>query len=159
MPATKISIVCFYLRIFPQEQLRIWSYGLIAANILYFLAFEIITVFQCTPIEGAWLMWDGEFATTCRDVNLQAWVAAAVCIVLDVATIALPMPELWKLNLSWKKKAQVMLMFAVGLLYVARDLFPCMPLDLMLIWAQCDHRVCPPPAFSFALCENAERHS
>lgn len=104
------------MRIFPQKQLKVWSYVLIAVNILYFLAFEIITVFQCTPIEGAWLKWDGEFATTCRDVNLQAWVAAAVCIVLDVATIALPMPELWRLNLSWKKKAQVMLMFAVGLL-------------------------------------------
>ncbi|KAF3008299.1 hypothetical protein E8E14_005381 [Neopestalotiopsis sp. 37M] len=114
VPATKISILCFYLRIFPGKALRVGSYVLIVLNVLYFVAFEVITIFQCTPIPGAWLEWDGEYEATCRDVNLQAWVAAAVCIVLDVALIALPMPELWNLNLSMKKKVQVMLMFAVG---------------------------------------------
>ncbi|KAI4596754.1 hypothetical protein KJ359_005096 [Pestalotiopsis sp. 9143b] len=115
VPATKISILCFYLRIFPRREFRIGAWVLIGANVLYFFAFEIITIFQCTPIPGAWLEWDGTYEAACRDVNLQAWVAAAVCIVLDVALIALPMPELWNLNLSLKKKVQVMLMFAVGI--------------------------------------------
>lgn len=88
---------------------------LIGLNVAFFIGFELITIFQCTPIDGAWLQWDGEsFDGTCRDVNLQAWVAAAVSIILDVATIALPMPGLWNLNLSLKKKIQVMTMFAVG---------------------------------------------
>jgi hypothetical protein len=118
IPMTKISILCFYLRIFPQRRFKICAYILIATNIGYLIAFELVTIFQCTPIYLAWDNWDGTQEGTCRDVTLQAWVAAAVSIVLDVATIALPMPELWKLNLSIWKKVQVMLMFAVGLLSV-----------------------------------------
>lgn len=114
VPATKISIILFYLRIFPSKKMRLWSYALIAVNIAYFIAFETVTVFQCTPIEGAWMHWDRSW--NCRDVNLQAWVAAVVCIVLDVATIALPMPNLWKLNMSITKKIHIMLMFSVGVL-------------------------------------------
>jgi hypothetical protein len=115
IPTIKISILCFYLKIFPSKAFRITTYILISANAAYFLVFELVTIFQCTPVEGAWTSWDGEsFAGTCLNVNLQAWVAAAVGIVLDVATIALPMPGLWNLNLSLKKKLQVMLMFAVG---------------------------------------------
>ncbi|KAH8673438.1 hypothetical protein BX600DRAFT_205209 [Xylariales sp. PMI_506] len=114
IPCTKVSILCFYLRIFPAKGFRMWVYSLIAANVAYFIAFDLATIFQCTPIDGAWLDWDGEWDGVCRDVNLQAWVAAAVSIALDIATIILPMPELWKLNLSIKKKLQVMSMFAVG---------------------------------------------
>ncbi|KXJ89363.1 hypothetical protein Micbo1qcDRAFT_235195 [Microdochium bolleyi] len=114
IPLTKISILAFYLRIFPRKEFRIMTYVLIVGNVLYLVVFELITVFQCTPIEGAWLHWDGEFEATCRNLNLQAWVAAAVCLVLDIATIVLPLPELWRLSMSWKKKLQVLSMFCVG---------------------------------------------
>ncbi|KAH7018230.1 uncharacterized protein B0I36DRAFT_368269 [Microdochium trichocladiopsis] len=114
IPLTKISILAFYLRIFPRKEFRKWVYVLIAGNALYLIAFEAVTIWQCGPIEGAWLHWDGEFEATCRDVNLQAWIAAAICLVLDIAMIVLPLPELWKLSMSWKKKIQVLSMFCVG---------------------------------------------
>ncbi|KAJ1331186.1 CFEM domain-containing protein [Microdochium nivale] len=114
IPLTKMSILAFYLRIFPHKDFRRWVYVLMVGNALYLVAFEIITVVQCTPIEGAWLHWDGEFKATCRDLNLQAWIAAAVCLVLDVATLVLPLPKLWALNMSWRKKIQVLSMFGVG---------------------------------------------
>lgn len=113
-PLTKISILAFYLRIFPRKAFRKWVYVLIGGNVLYFVVFEVITVFQCTPIDGAWRHWDGEYEATCRSLNLQAWIAAAVCLVLDIATIVLPLPELWALSMSTKKKMQVLSMFGVG---------------------------------------------
>jgi len=113
-PLTKISILVFYLRIFPRKEMRKWVYVLIGGNVLYFIVFEVITIFQCTPIDGAWRHWDGEYEATCRSLNLQAWIAAAVCLVLDIATIILPLPELWALSMSTKKKVQVLSMFSVG---------------------------------------------
>ncbi|KAJ1324311.1 CFEM domain-containing protein [Microdochium nivale] len=114
IPLAKMSILAFYLRIFPDKNFRRWAYVLMAVNVLYLVIFEIITIAQCTPIEGAWLHWDGEFDTTCRDLNLQAWMAAAICLVLDVATLVLPLPQLLALRMSLRKKIRVLSMFCVG---------------------------------------------
>lgn len=115
---TKISICCFYLRVFPKRALRIRVYTVIGLTVASACAFIPITIFQCTPIPGAWLKWDGTYEAECRDVMVQALWGAVASIVLDIATIALPMTELWSLNLSLRRKVGVMLMFAVGLFVV-----------------------------------------
>lgn len=43
-------------------------------------------------------------------------MSAALNIALDLAILGLPMPELYKLALSRKKKIHIMAMFGVGLL-------------------------------------------
>ncbi|KAI4592698.1 hypothetical protein KJ359_010457 [Pestalotiopsis sp. 9143b] len=115
---TKISILCFYLRVFPKKSLRMRVYVIMGLTAAAACAFIPITVFQCTPIPGAWLRWDGTYEATCRDVMTQALWGAIVSIALDLATIMLPMTELWSLNLSIRRKIGVMLMFAVGLFVV-----------------------------------------
>jgi hypothetical protein len=95
---------------------RLAIYVLIGFNVAYLVVFELISIFQCTPIEGAWLAWDGEFKATCRNINMQGWAAAGINIILDLATIILPLPELYKLSMSTKKKVQIVLMFSVGFL-------------------------------------------
>ena len=47
---------------------------------------------------------------------MQSWMSAALNIVLDLCMFLLPMPELYRLSLSPKKKVHIMLMFSVGLL-------------------------------------------
>lgn len=96
---------------------------LIGLNVAYFIAFELVSIFQCTPIEGAWRAWDKEFPAKCNNINMQGWMAAILNIVLDVATLCLPLWELYKLSLSRKKKIQIMLMFSVGFLYVPRSIY------------------------------------
>lgn len=117
IPLTKISVLVFYLQIFPERIFKIGTYTLIVGNVLYCITFEIATIVQCTPVDGAWRSWDGTYTATCRNINLQAWVAAATCIVLDIAMLVLPMPGLWRLKLSMRKKLQVMFMFGLGVLY------------------------------------------
>ena len=116
IPLTKISILLFYLRIFPQRAIRIICFIFIGLNITYMLVFEAISIFQCTPVEGAWKAWDGTVKATCRDVTAQGWGAAIGTIALDVATLVIPLPPLYKLSMSFKRKAQVMLMFSLGFL-------------------------------------------
>lgn len=52
LPLTKISILLFYLRIFPKKQIKIAVWVLIGLNIAYLIVFEVISIFQCTPIPG-----------------------------------------------------------------------------------------------------------
>ncbi|KAI1874878.1 hypothetical protein JX265_003564 [Neoarthrinium moseri] len=113
---TKISILLFYLDVFRRSIAGVQPviYTLIALNVLYAIIFDLVSIFQCTPVPGAWLSWDHEHPSTCRNVNAQGWAAAAINILLDLATVILPLPELWQLSLSRTKKVQVMFMFSLG---------------------------------------------
>lgn len=113
---TKISILFFYLRIFPKKSFRIATYVVMALNVGYLISFVLISVFQCRPLDAAWLRWDGEHPAKCNNINAQGWAAAALNMVLDLLTMSLPLRELSKLSMSLRKKAQVMLMFCVGFL-------------------------------------------
>ncbi|KAH8675578.1 hypothetical protein BX600DRAFT_177444 [Xylariales sp. PMI_506] len=111
---TKISMLIFYLQVFPKRGFRICCYVLIGLNIIYALGFDMVCIFQCSPIEGVWLSWDGEYKAKCLSINIMGWVAAAVNIALDLVTIILPLPELFQLSLSLKKKSQILTMFMLG---------------------------------------------
>lgn len=52
----------------------------------------------------------------CLDFDLGAVLHAITNILLDFLIFALPITQLWKLNLSHKKKIQVLSMFCVGFL-------------------------------------------
>ncbi|KAB5522976.1 CFEM domain-containing protein [Coniochaeta sp. 2T2.1] len=111
---TKVSILFFYLKVFPGKRFRYVVYTLIAANICYAVVFDLLLAFQCHPIAGAWLSWDGTFHAKCISINILGWTAAAINIVLDLAVIILPLPELFRLSMSLRKKVQIIMMFAVG---------------------------------------------
>lgn len=115
---TKISICFFYLRIFPKKAFRVRVFTIVGLSSACAVGFIVVTIFQCTPIPGAWLRWDGTYPAVCRDVQTQALYAAISSIILDVATIFLPMTELWALNMSLRKKLGVMTMFATGVFVV-----------------------------------------
>lgn len=87
----------------------------------YNISYILILVFQCNPINGAWLGWTGEYSAKCISINTLGWSAAAINIALDLATIILPLPELYRLSMSVKKKAQIMVMFTIGFLYVDKS--------------------------------------
>ncbi|KAJ5343674.1 uncharacterized protein N7506_003498 [Penicillium brevicompactum] len=114
LPLTKISICCFYLRIFPDRTFRIATYIAIGLNVGYLIAFVLISIFQCRPLPGAWLRWDGEESFQCNHINAQGWAAAVINMVLDLIVMVLPLRQLYHLNLSIKKKSYVICMFSLG---------------------------------------------
>ncbi|KAL1880549.1 hypothetical protein VTK73DRAFT_5562 [Phialemonium thermophilum] len=116
---TKVSILLFYLKVFPGRTFKFCAYALIALNSVYALSFIFILIFQCDPIPGAWRQWDGEFPAKCISINIIGWTAAAINIALDLAVIILPLPPLLRLSMSLKKKLQIILMFTVGLFVTA----------------------------------------
>lgn len=118
LPMTKISILCFYLRVFPKKEIRVTAYVVMAFCVGYLISFVLISVFQCDPINGAYLRWDGEHNFKCNNINAQGWAAAIANMILDIVVMALPLRELYHLNLSLRKKLGVLCMFSLGILYV-----------------------------------------
>lgn len=111
---TKISILFFYLRIFPNKTFRRWAHAMMVLNVLYILAFLPAAIFQCVPIRLAWERWDGTHNGTCLNLNSLAWSAAAINIVLDIAVICLPLRRLTHLKMSRLRKAGILFMFLGG---------------------------------------------
>ncbi|KAL4789540.1 hypothetical protein BDV19DRAFT_396942 [Aspergillus venezuelensis] len=112
---TKISILCFYLRVFPRREIRAIIYIAIGLNVGYIIAFVLISVFQCSPIKGAWHRWDAADEYSCNNINAQGWCAAALNMALDILVLGIPLKELYGLNMSWRRKFFVMCMFSLGI--------------------------------------------
>ncbi|EGP85013.1 uncharacterized protein MYCGRDRAFT_74768 [Zymoseptoria tritici IPO323] len=112
----RISMLLTYLRIFPGAVFRQMAFISIGLNVVCAVVFFLLSTFQCVPVSYSWHRWDGEHEGHCYNINLQIRVAAIVNILLDVAAVVLPLPQLWKMKLNTPKTLLVFLMFAIGLL-------------------------------------------
>jgi hypothetical protein len=111
---TKISILLFYLRIFPDWKMRRAIYAMIGLCGLYSVVFVTVTALQCIPVSMAWKKWDGEHHGKCLDLNADGWASASLNIILDLIVIVLPMKQLTALNMGWQRKLGVIVMFLGG---------------------------------------------
>ncbi|KAI5456755.1 hypothetical protein BGZ63DRAFT_517585 [Mariannaea sp. PMI_226] len=110
----KLALLFFYLRIFPATPIRRLLWGTVIFNCLFGLVFVIVTIFQCQPVDYFWTKWDGEHTGKCMDINAIAWSNSGISIALDIWMLAIPISQLKSLNLDWRKKVGVGLMFSVG---------------------------------------------
>ncbi|GJC84899.1 satratoxin biosynthesis SC1 cluster protein 4 [Colletotrichum liriopes] len=111
----KMSLLFFYMRIFSHNSsIKKLIWGTIGFNAVFGTTFIFVAVFQCTPISFYWTKWDLEHKGTCLDINAIAWANAGISIVLDFWMLALPLSQIKSLNLHWKKKIGVAMMFFVG---------------------------------------------
>lgn len=112
----KTTFLFFYLRIFRTVGTRriLWATQII--NALFGVAFVFAAAFQCSPVSYFWTKWDGEHEGKCININALAWANAIVSIILDFWMLAIPLSKLPKLQLHWKRKVGVALMFCVGAL-------------------------------------------
>ncbi|CAK7211440.1 hypothetical protein SCUCBS95973_001116 [Sporothrix curviconia] len=110
----KLTLLFFYLRIFPSQDVRRVFWGTIGFVILYGVVFMFIGIFQCSPISFYWTSWDGAHTGHCLNVNAIGWANAAISIALDIWMLAVPLWQLRSLRLHWKKKISVVFMFLVG---------------------------------------------
>lgn len=112
---TKTSILLLYLRIFPNKPFRKAVYGLLVFVNGYAVASIVATIFQCTPVVRTF---DRDTPGSC--INLTAfWYANATANILgDFAILALPMPVINSLHLPRRQRIGLMMVFALGGLWV-----------------------------------------
>lgn len=113
LSVTKISILLFYNRIFVSRWFLIAVRIVMASVVLYGVAFVLALAFQCYPVRA---VWDRTLDHTCINTLAIAYACAAISIFQDLLILALPIPELIGLQVSTRKRINVMVMFGVGLL-------------------------------------------
>jgi len=107
----KTSLLLLYLRIMPQRLQRLAIYTLLALVNLFALATTIAGIFQCVPVEKAWIK-----AKKGHCYNLvDAWYTNAVfSIVTDFLIFFLPMHMVYKLQRDKREKLLLYAVFGVG---------------------------------------------
>jgi hypothetical protein len=111
IPFIKASILLLYHRIFPQQWMKRALILLGSFIVAYSVAQVFADIFQCTPVDS---LWGASPKQHCIDYPLLIKVCGVINILTDVAILALPMPSLWKLNLSSSRKRLLMITFLIG---------------------------------------------
>ncbi|KAF4985500.1 hypothetical protein FDECE_16521 [Fusarium decemcellulare] len=113
----KVSILLFFLTIFPDPMFRTIVKGTLIFIGLMFVAFSILGVLQRQPI---WLLWEGWKDKVPRGKSLSTLAIslphAALNVALDVWMLLLPLSQLYHLGLKLRKKIGIAAMFSVGIL-------------------------------------------
>jgi hypothetical protein len=111
----KISIICFYLRIFgDSKSFRIQSYILITILGLWALAGVFEIAFLCKPFA---YNWDSSIkGGHCGNREIPFKVTGAINVVTDFLTMALPIPQIIHLQLPVKRKLGLVVIFGLGTL-------------------------------------------
>ncbi|KAI7782216.1 hypothetical protein LA080_013761 [Diaporthe eres] len=118
----KISICFLYIRIFSNSTLKKVLWGTQTFNILLIVVFLCADFGQCVPLSYFWDAWDKEHSGSCFDINAMAYTHSAINIALDVWMLILPAIQVWRLNMSFKKKLGVSAMFAIGIFLTAASI-------------------------------------
>lgn len=102
-----------YHRIFPSKNFTRILWGVGTFILAYSITSSMVNLLQCVPIAANW---DPKLAATAKCVNFGAELIALSTInaVTDFVLLVLPMPRLWKLHISMRKKMQLIVIFALG---------------------------------------------
>ncbi|KAH0386879.1 hypothetical protein KCU92_g2262, partial [Aureobasidium melanogenum] len=111
MLSIKVAIMLLYRRLFPIQNFlwRWWAVFLFAVG--YSVAGILTEIFDCTPVHFQW-----DIFAEGKCINRPAfYIANAVCnSVSDLLILALPIPVVWNLALTRRKKITLSLVFAMG---------------------------------------------
>ena len=112
----KFSILAMYRRIFTISQG--FTRALIGVGIIvlgWMISVTTVQIFTCTPIEGAW---NHAVAERCIHQKKFYYGNAIANVITDMIMLLMPVPTVWRLNLSTRKKINVTAVFMLGGLYV-----------------------------------------
>lgn len=108
---TRVSILSFYMRLFPQKVPRVMIWVMMIFVVLAGVAFTLATIFQCMPVHKFWLP---DTPGTCVDslalFRANSWLG----IFQDFAIYLFPSPILWNISLPARQRIILIGIFVVG---------------------------------------------
>ncbi|KAF3066552.1 hypothetical protein GL218_09018 [Daldinia childiae] len=108
---TKVSIIFFYFRLFPQVNYRMFLWFMMTFVLLTGFTSSVAGIFQCHPIHRAW---DTSVPGTCFDLRALFCANAGLNIFQDFVIYLLPSPILWNIQLPVKQRIALVGIFVVG---------------------------------------------
>ncbi|KAG5952225.1 hypothetical protein E4U58_000888 [Claviceps cyperi] len=141
----KICLSLFYLNIFPGRGIRKLLWITVGFHVAFGLAFILKTTLQCRPVQYNWTRFDGnpQAPGHCVDIHASGLANGILGVVADIWLIALPLTQLQKLRLHWKKKVGAAVMFMTGGIVTVMSILRLMSLSQFsnsynLTWDSCD---------------------
>ncbi|OQE21989.1 hypothetical protein PENSTE_c011G09862 [Penicillium steckii] len=119
MGLVKMSLLWFYLRLDPRKRMRWAVYFVMFINVGLSLSSFIGALAGCSPPS---LFWTDPTSSKCMAMAPQQKfyeVNGILNIVTDILIYLLPVPMLWGLQLTWRKKGAIMSIFGLGILSIA----------------------------------------
>ncbi|GLA40570.1 hypothetical protein AnigIFM63309_008404 [Aspergillus niger] len=110
-PLIKVSIVCFYRRIFTTRTFQWTSFSINTLIILWGLGVFLACALQCRPLRA---YWDQSVDGQCIDGYSLIVVNQIFNVVMDFVLLALPIPLIWGLHRAWQDKLAINGVFALG---------------------------------------------
>lgn len=110
----KVSILLQYITIFVAHRGTIFHravQGLIVANVLYYTINTILFVTECSPIQK---LWKPSMPGHCTSRHTLGIASAVMAVISDFTILLLPFPQLWRLQMPWKRKSRIISVFGVG---------------------------------------------
>ncbi|KAI1383545.1 uncharacterized protein F4822DRAFT_420937 [Hypoxylon trugodes] len=114
---SKVSALLFLSRIFPKYTNPTWfntalyvAHGL---NVTWLIAILFATIFQCNPVQKAWNP-DPNLPGKCSSNAVLLTGSALPSVGIDLFILLLPMPKIWRLQMSLARKAGITLVFILG---------------------------------------------
>ncbi|RAR01503.1 cfem domain-containing protein [Stemphylium lycopersici] len=110
----KYSILCLYIRIFPNVWLKRAVWAFMAFTALFTLPLIFLAAFQCIPVRA---IWDLQEQGTAKCIDYMAVLRLTVVyeIIAETILFSLPIPIVWKLQMETAKKIQLLFFFSLGI--------------------------------------------
>ncbi|KAI0395621.1 hypothetical protein F5Y17DRAFT_189726 [Xylariaceae sp. FL0594] len=110
--SVRLAVIKFHLRVFPGKAIKRGGYALAAICVAWFVVIEGLVLGTCQPVAFTWNrnMPGGH----CVNVRAAFVSVGAIDLVIDAATVCLPVREVSKLELSRRKRVAVLTVFLLG---------------------------------------------
>ncbi|KAL8823936.1 MAG: hypothetical protein Q9191_005431 [Dirinaria sp. TL-2023a] len=114
----KISLLCFYHRLTgpcTPKWYKFSIFGGIIFQITMVLAYFIVALLACRPLKAFWEPL-ATYHYTCIDEGKLMLSFSIITIFLDFIILLLPIPIVWKLQLSRKQRLAILSLFGAGII-------------------------------------------
>lgn len=116
----RISILLTYLKLFPSQTNRWLCWGLCGLQVAYSLWAGLTTLLQCRPINSYWNKTIGGYV--CHSPRNQDFAILTLNSCFDIIVYIWPAHYLYKLNLPFKSRLELIIAFSIGIVYVSHSL-------------------------------------
>ena len=120
----KISILILYMRVFsPHRQVRYWIYAGMGYTFITNTVTTVLFGALCAPRNGQDYIIQYTAPICVDNVDNLALAISIVNFVSDIYLLVLPLPMIWKLQLSPKRRMGLIAIFSTGILYDTSGFF------------------------------------
>ena len=110
--AVKISILHLFIEIFWTRPIRIACYTLMTLATCLGTFILLSALLMCRPLAKSW---DANIKGVCGNSQKSFLAQAIINLCVDISIVVLPIPVLWRLQMSGLRKLGIYFMFSVGI--------------------------------------------